>query len=113
MSKAAGLSEKSVRRIWHQQGLKPHLARTFKVGNDPLFAEKLEAIISRFFSRGVSAEHRLAQAAVDDLPSFGCNALDDLCHRPRIQTMTQERTGTALMELPQALLEPLPPADRE
>src|ERR1035437_3152728 len=45
MAKAAGLSDKSVRRIWHQDGLKPHLARTFKVSNDPQFAEKLEAII--------------------------------------------------------------------
>ena len=45
MAKAAGLSEKSVRRIWHKHGLKPHLSRTFKVSNDPEFAEKLEAII--------------------------------------------------------------------
>jgi transposase len=34
MAKAAGLSEKSVRRIWHRHGLKPHLARTFKVSNE-------------------------------------------------------------------------------
>ena len=45
MAQAAAISEKSVRRIWHKHGLKPHLARTFKVGNDPQFAEKLEAII--------------------------------------------------------------------
>ena len=30
MAEAAGLSEKSVRRIWHKHGLKPHLSRTFK-----------------------------------------------------------------------------------
>ena len=30
MAQAAGLSEKSVRRIWHKHGLKPHLSRTFK-----------------------------------------------------------------------------------
>jgi transposase len=29
MAEAAGISEKSVRRIWHQHGLKPHLAPTF------------------------------------------------------------------------------------
>jgi hypothetical protein len=40
MAQAAGLSEKSVRRIWHKHGLKPHLSRTFKVSNDPQFAEK-------------------------------------------------------------------------
>ena len=50
MAKAAGLSEKSVRRIWHQNGLKPHLARTFKVSNDPQFTEKLEAILGLYFN---------------------------------------------------------------
>ena len=42
MAEATGLSEKSVRRIWHKYGLKPHLFRTFQVSNDPAFAEKLE-----------------------------------------------------------------------
>jgi hypothetical protein len=50
MAEAAGLSEKSVRRIWHKHGLKPHLARTFKVSNDPKFAEKLEAIIGLYLN---------------------------------------------------------------
>lgn len=45
MAAATGLSEKSVRRIWHKHGLKPHLTRTCKISNDPQFAEKLEAII--------------------------------------------------------------------
>src|SRR5690348_14685514 len=35
MAEAAGLSEKSIRRIWHKHGLKPHLARTFKVSPIP------------------------------------------------------------------------------
>jgi hypothetical protein len=48
MAKVAGLSEKSVRRIWHKHGLKPHLSRTFKVSNDPEFAEKLEAIVGLY-----------------------------------------------------------------
>ena len=30
MAKAVSLSEKTIRRIWHQYGLKPHLVRTFK-----------------------------------------------------------------------------------
>jgi transposase len=50
MAKAAGLSEKSIRRIWRQHGLKPHLARTFKVSNDPHFAEKLQAIVGLYLS---------------------------------------------------------------
>src|SRR5258708_2632090 len=50
MAAAAGLSEKSVRRIWRKNGLKPHLSRTFKVSNDPQFAEKLEAIVGRYLN---------------------------------------------------------------
>jgi transposase len=50
MAQAAGLSEKSVRRIWRQHGLKPHLARTFKVSNDPRFAEKMKAIIGLYLN---------------------------------------------------------------
>jgi transposase len=50
MAEAAGLSEKSVRRIWRKHGLKPHLSRTFKVSNDPQFAEKLEAIVGLYLN---------------------------------------------------------------
>ena len=60
MAEAAGLSEKSVRRIWHKHGLKPHLARTFKVSNDPEFAEKLEAIIGLYLN---PPEHALVLCA--------------------------------------------------
>ena len=48
MAAATGLSEASVRRIWHAHGLKPHLVRTFKLSNDPQFAEKLEAIVGLY-----------------------------------------------------------------
>jgi transposase len=48
MAAAVGLSEASVRRIWHAHGLKPHLVETFKVSNDPQFAEKLEAIVGLY-----------------------------------------------------------------
>ena len=40
-----GISPASVRRIWRRNRLKPHLLRTFKVSNDPNFAEKLEDIV--------------------------------------------------------------------
>src|SRR5262244_2701237 len=48
MAEAVGVSEKSVRRIWHKHGLKPHLSRTFKVSNHPHLAEKLEAIVGLY-----------------------------------------------------------------
>jgi transposase len=45
MAAEVGISEASVRRIWKAHGLKPHLVESFKVGNDPEFSEKLEAIV--------------------------------------------------------------------
>jgi transposase len=50
LAEATGLSEKSVRRIWHKHGLKPHLTRTFKVSNDLQFAAKLEAIVGLYLN---------------------------------------------------------------
>ena len=50
MAAASGIGEKSVRRIWHRNGLKPHLIRTFKVSNDLQFAKKLEAIVGLYIN---------------------------------------------------------------
>jgi hypothetical protein len=38
MAEQVGISGASIRRIWHKNGLKPHLVKTFKVSNDPQFA---------------------------------------------------------------------------
>jgi hypothetical protein len=35
MAQAAGVSHRSVQRIWAAHGLKPHRVRTFKLSNDP------------------------------------------------------------------------------
>ena len=50
MAAVAGVSEASVRRIWRAHGLKPHLAQTFKVSNDPEFAAKLENIVGLYLN---------------------------------------------------------------
>jgi transposase len=50
MAAATGLSEASIRRIWHANGLKPHLVKTFKVSNDVRFAEKLETIVGLYLN---------------------------------------------------------------
>ena len=42
MARATQLSPSTIGRLWPQHGLKPQLRRTFKVSNDPHFAEKLE-----------------------------------------------------------------------
>jgi hypothetical protein len=45
MAKAVGISPSSVRRIWAGQGLQPHRVRTFKISNDPNFADKLKDVV--------------------------------------------------------------------
>jgi transposase len=50
MAAAEGVSEKTVRRIWKQYGLKPHLLRGFKLSNDKNFAEKLEDVVGLYLS---------------------------------------------------------------
>ena len=48
MAKATGVSPATVQRLWTAHGLKPHLIRTFKLSNDPDFAEKLEDVIGLY-----------------------------------------------------------------
>ena len=50
MAKAVGVSKDAVQRVWVAHGLKPHLVKTFKVSNDPLFAEKLEDVVGLYIS---------------------------------------------------------------
>jgi transposase len=50
MAAATGLSEATIRRIWHANGLKPHLVKSFKVSNDVQFAEKLGAIVGLYLN---------------------------------------------------------------
>jgi transposase len=45
MAKAAGVSHRSVQRIWAAHGLKPHGVKTFKLSNDPKFAAKVQDIV--------------------------------------------------------------------
>ena len=50
MAAARGISEASVRRIWHAHGLKPHRTATFKLSNDPRLAEKLEDVVGLYLN---------------------------------------------------------------
>ena len=98
MAEASGLSEKSVRRIWHKHGLKPHLSRSFKVSNDPEFAEKLEAIVGLYLN---PPEHAIVLCA-DEKSQI--QALDRTqpglpIKKGRCGTMTHDykRNGTATL----------------
>lgn len=98
MAAVSGISEKSVRRIWHQHGLKPHLTRTFKVSNDLQFAEKLESIVGLYLN---PPEHAIVLCA-DEKSQI--QALDRTqpglpLKRGRCGTMTHDykRNGTATL----------------
>jgi transposase len=48
MAAAVGVSDATVRRVWRDNGLKPHRIKTFKVSNDPKFAEKLVDVVGLY-----------------------------------------------------------------
>lgn len=50
MAKAQGLSEATIRRIWKQHGLKPHLIRSFKLSRDKQFVEKLYDVVGLYLN---------------------------------------------------------------
>jgi transposase len=50
MAKAQGVSEATVRRIWKQHNLKPHLLKTFKVSRDKQFVEKLYDVVGLYMN---------------------------------------------------------------
>jgi transposase len=98
MAAAVGLSEASVRRIWRAHGLKPHLVKTFKLSNDPQFAEKLEAIVGLYLN---PPEHAIVLCA-DEKSQI--QALDRTqpglpLKKGRAGTMTHDykRNGTATL----------------
>jgi transposase len=98
MAAAAGLSEASVRRIWHAHGLKPHIVERLKLNNDPRFAEKLEDIVALYLN---PPEHALV-LSLDEKSQI--QALDrtqpGLPLKPgRGQTMTHDykRHGTTTL----------------
>ena len=98
MAQAVGISEASVRRIWHSHGLKPHRVESFKISNDPEFAEKLQDIVGLYLN---PPEHALV-LCVDEKSQI--QALDRTqpglpLKRGRSQTMTHDykRNGTATL----------------
>ena len=60
LAKELGVSQSMVHRVWKANGLKPHLARTFKVSNDPHFVEKLVDVVGLYLD---PPEHALVLCA--------------------------------------------------
>lgn len=50
MAKAIGVSRSTVQRVWRDNQLKPHRQKTFKVSNDPQFAEKLVDVVGLYLN---------------------------------------------------------------
>lgn len=50
MSRATGMSQSAVSRIWRAFGLKPHRQETFKLSKDPLFIDKVRDIVGLYLS---------------------------------------------------------------
>jgi transposase len=50
MARSQGISEATVRRIWHSHNIKPHLVQTFKLSRDKQFVEKLHDIIGLYLN---------------------------------------------------------------
>jgi len=50
MAQAQGVSEATVRRIWKQHHLKPHLVKTFKLSRDKQFLEKLTDVVGLYLN---------------------------------------------------------------
>jgi transposase len=55
MAKASEVSASTVRRIWREHGLKPHVVRGFKVSRDPEFAEKLGDVVGLYLNPPANA----------------------------------------------------------
>jgi transposase len=50
MARAQGVSEKTIRNIWHQHGLQPHRVTRFKLSKDPHFVAKLRDVVGLYLN---------------------------------------------------------------
>jgi transposase len=50
MAQHLGVSRSMVQRVWHANGLKPHLAKTFKVSRDKKFIEKVVDVVGLYLN---------------------------------------------------------------
>jgi transposase len=70
LAKATGMSQRTVARVWNAFGLKPWLADTFKLSEDPLFVEKVRDVVGLYLN---PPEHAVV-LCVDE--KTGIQALD-------------------------------------
>ncbi|ASJ73489.1 IS630 family transposase [Granulosicoccus antarcticus] len=93
-----GINQMFVSRVWRENGLKPHLIKSFKVSNDPHFEEKLKDVVGLYMNPPENA----AVFCVDEKSSI--QALDRTqpglpLKKGRAGTMTHDykRNGTSTL----------------
>lgn len=98
LAKAQGLSEATIRRIWKQYNLKPHLLKTFKLSRDKHFVEKLHDVVGLY----INPPDKSVVFCVDEKSQF--QALDRTqpglpMKKGRCGTMTHDykRNGTTTL----------------
>ena len=98
MARAQGVSEKTIRNIWHQHGLQPHRVTRFKLSKDPHFVATLRDVVGLY----LNPPEKAVVFCVDE--KSGIQALDRtrpvLPLRPRIperQTHDYIRHGTTCL----------------
>jgi transposase len=98
MAKVMGVGHTTVQRIWKEHGLKPHLVRTFKLSNDPKFAEKVVDVVGLY----MNPPEKAVVLCVDEKSQI--QALDRTqpglpMKRGRAETMTHDykRHGTTTL----------------
>ncbi len=98
LAKKLGTNSMFVSRVWRDNGLKPHLVKSFKVSNDPLFEEKLADVVGLYMNPPENA----AVFCIDEKSSI--QALDRTqpglpMKKGRAGTMTHDykRNGTSTL----------------
>jgi transposase len=89
MAKEMGISKASVSRIWRAHGLKPHRVTSFKVSNDPNFAEKLEDVVGLYLN---PPEHALV-LSLDEKSQTGVPGKRSLLAGVEIQALDRTQPG--------------------
>ena len=78
LAQVVNVSPSSVGRIWRWKNLKPHRVRTFKLSNDPKFAEKTDDVVTLYLNPPADAvvwsadEQCQLQALSHTQPSLPC-----------------------------------------
>jgi transposase len=98
MARHAGMSHRTVQRIWVRNDLKPHIIRTFKLSNDPKFEEKFWDVIGLYLNPPEKAlvlccdEKSQCQALERSQPGLPLAP-----RHPRTQTHDYRRHGTVTL----------------